>query len=152
MQTAAVSAGGISQAISKASVSAQQAGMSIDELIGSVSVIGETTQQSMDSVGNAMKTLLARYGNVKAGVFTSMGLNDEGDTTENINDIEKVLRKLGIQVRSSATDMRSITDVLSDIAEKWVMLDDVSKGAISTAFAGKVAYARNYGDIIYLAV
>lgn len=149
---AAVSAGGISEAISKASVSAREAGMSIDELIASVSVIGETTQQSMDSVGNAMKTLLARYGNVKAGVFTSMGLNDDGDTSENINDIEKVLSKLGIRMRSSATEIRSITDVLDEVAEKWDTLDDVSRGALGTAFAGKVAYARNYGNIIYLAV
>lgn len=133
---AAVSAGGISEAISKASVSAREAGMSIDELIASVSVIGETTQQSMDSVGNAMKTLLARYGNVKAGVFTSMGLNDDGDTSENINDIEKVLSKLGIRMRSSATEIRSITDVLDEVAEKWDTLDDVSRGALGTAFAG----------------
>lgn len=135
-QLAAVSAGGISTALQKSATSAKLAGMSMDELIGSVSVIGEVTQQSMDTVGNAMKSILARYGNVKAGVFTQMGLNDDGETSENINDIEKVLSKLGIKVRSSAKEMRSITDVLDDVNSKWSTFDTVTKNAIATAFGG----------------
>lgn len=135
-QLAAVSAGGISTALQKSATSAKLAGMSMDELIGSVSVIGEVTQQSMDTVGNAMKSILARYGNVKAGVFTQMGLNDDGETSENINDIEKVLSKLGIKVRSSEKEMRSITDVLDDVNSKWSTFDTVTKNAIATAFGG----------------
>ncbi len=133
---AAVSAGEIATALSKSSVSARLAGMSMDELIASVSVIGEVTQNSMDSVGVAMKSLLARYGNVKAGVFSSMGLDDDGETTENINDIEKVLGKLGIRVRSSNLEMRSLSDVLDELNEKWSTYDTVTKNAISTAFGG----------------
>ena len=108
----------------------------MDELIGSVSVIGEVTQQSMDTVGNAMKSILARYGNVKASVFTQIGLDDDGETSENINDIEKVLSKLGIRIRSSAGELRSITDVLDDVNEKWDTYDTVTKNAIATSFGG----------------
>lgn len=135
-QVAAVSAGGIATALSKSAVSANLAGMSMDELIAAVSTIGEVTQKSMDSVGEAMKTLLARYGNVKASVFTQIGLDDSGETTDNINDIEKVLRTLGIRVRSSSSEMRSITDVLDELASKWDTLDTVTKNAVSTAFGG----------------
>ena len=135
-QVAAVSAGGIATALSKSAVSANLAGMSMDELIAAVSTIGEVTQKSMDSVGEAMKTLLARYGNVKASVFTQIGLDDGGETTDNINDIEKVLRTLGIRVRSSSSEMRSITDVLDELASKWGTLDTVTKNAVSTAFGG----------------
>ena len=135
-QLAAVSAGGIATALQKSSTSAKLAGMSMDELIGSVSVIGEVTQQSMDTVGNAMKSILARYGNVKASVFTQMGLNDDGETTDNINDIEKVLSKLGIKVRSSSLEMRDITSVLDDVNAKWSTFDTVTKNAIATAFGG----------------
>ena len=131
-----MSAGEIATALSKSSVSARLAGMSMDELIASVSVIGEVTQNSMDSVGVAMKSLLARYGNVKAGVFSSMGLDDDGETTENINDIEKVLGKLGIRVRSSNLEMRSLSDVLDELNEKWSTYDTVTKNAIATAFGG----------------
>lgn len=135
-QLAAVSAGGIATALQKSATSAKLAGMSMDELIGSVSVIGEVTQQSMDTVGHAMKSILARYGNVKASVFTQMGLNDDGETTENINDIEKVLSKLGIRMRSSSTELRDITDVLDEVNEKWDTYDTVTKNALATAFGG----------------
>lgn len=135
-QLAAVSAGGISTALSKSATSAKLAGMSMDELISSVSVIGEVTQQSMDTVGNAMKSILARYGNVKASVFTQMGLDDNGETSENINDIEKVLSKLGIRMRLSEGEIRSITDILDEVNEKWNTFDTVTKNAIATAFGG----------------
>ena len=133
---AAVSAGGIAEALSRTSVSAQLAGLDLSQTIGIVSTIGEVTQKSMESVGESVKTLLSRYGNVKAGVFTGMNLEEDGETTENINDIEKVLGKLGISIRTSSLEMRNVWDVLDEVAEKWQTLDTVSKNAISTAMAG----------------
>lgn len=133
---AAVSAGGIAEALSRTATSAQLAGLGIDETIGIVATIGEVTQKSMQSVGESVKTLLSRFGNVKAGVFDRMNLEEGGEETENINDIEKVLGKLGISIRNSALEMRNIGDVLDDLAERWVTLDTVSKNAVATAFAG----------------
>lgn len=133
---AAISAGDIASALSRTATSAQIAGLSMDEAIGMVSTITEITQKSADSVGESLKTLLSRYGNVKAGVFSSMGLDDDGETTENINDIEKVLSKLGIRIRNTNLEMRDISSVLDELGEKWVTLDTVSKNAVATAFAG----------------
>lgn len=133
---AAVSAGDIAEGLSRTATSAQLAGLDLDETIGILSTIGEVTQKSMQSVGESLKTLLSRYGNVKAGVFSEMGLDDDGETTENINDIEKVLGKLGISIRSSSLEMRDISVVLDELAEKWGTLDTVSKNAVATAFAG----------------
>lgn len=126
---AAVASGDIALALSRTATSAQLAGMSLDEAASIVTTIGEVTQRSMESVGESVKTLLSRYGNVKAGVFTQMGLDDDGETTDNINDIEKVLGKLGIPIRSSNLEMRAIGDVLDELADKWVSLDTVSKNA-----------------------
>ena len=133
---AAVSAGDIAEALSRTATSAQLAGLSMDEAIGIVSTIGEVTQKSMQSVGESVKTLLSRYGNVKAGVFSEMNLDDNGETTENINDIEKTLSKLGITIRSSSLEMKDISVVLDELSGKWRQLDTVSKNAIATAFAG----------------
>lgn len=135
-QKAAVSAQGVSEALSLIANSARLAGLSMDEAIGIVSTIGEVTQQSMSTVGNATKTMLARFSNVKAGVFAQMGLNDGGDTTENINDIEKVLRVVGITIRSASGEMRSFSDVLDDLGEKWNTFDSVTKNAIAGALGG----------------
>ena len=83
------------------------------------------------------KTLYSRFGNVKAGKFVA-GAGDEenADEFEALNDIEKVLHKIGIQMRTSSAEFRSFDDVIDDIAKKWAVLSDVEKNAISTAFAG----------------
>ena len=130
----AVSAGGIAEALSRTSVSAQLAGMSLDEIASAITVVGEVTQKSMNSIGESFKTLLSRYGNVKAGAFES--LMDSEESTENINDIERVLKSLGIQVRASSTEFRDFTDVLDEVADKWASLSTVEKNAVSTALGG----------------
>jgi hypothetical protein len=53
-----------------------------------------------------------------------------------LNDIDKVLKKLGISLRTSNLEFRDFDDVLDDIAAKWETLDSVSKNAIATAMAG----------------
>lgn len=80
---------------------------------------------------------MSRYGNVKAGAYTKMNLESSSDTDlENLNDIEKVLGKIGIRIRSTNTEFRSFSDVLEELSDKWINLDNVSKNAIATAMAG----------------
>ena len=80
---------------------------------------------------------MSRYGNVKAGAYTKMNLEASSDTDlENLNDIEKVLGKIGISIRSTNTEFRSFSDVLEELSDRWVNLDNVSKNAIATAMAG----------------
>ena len=132
---AAISAGNLAEGLARVSTTAQQAGLSLDETAAMVTTITEVTQRDASTAGEALRTLISRYSNVKAGVFTSMGEEAE-ETSGNINDIEKVLGKLGIRIRTSGTEMRSIEDVLDELAEKWGTLDDVSRNAVASAFAG----------------
>lgn len=144
----ATTAGDIATALSNVAAVAQDAGMNLDETAAAITTIIDTTQQDASSVGNALKTMISRYGNVKAGAFTS---DEDDDTANSINDIEKVLSVLGITIRSSATDMRDFSDVLDDVAEKWRTLTDVERNAIATAMAGTrqrnafTALMSNYG-------
>lgn len=134
-QVAAISAGNLAEGLARVATTAQQAGLSLDETAAMVTTITEVTQRDASTAGEALRTLISRYSNVKAGVFTSMGEEAE-ETSGNINDIEKVLGKLGIRIRTSGTEMRSIEDVLDELAEKWDTLDDVSRNAVASAFAG----------------
>lgn len=134
-QVSAISAGNLAEGLARVSTTAQQAGLSLDETAAMVSTITEVTQRDASTAGEALRTLISRYSNVKAGVFTSMGEEAE-DTSANINDIEKVLGKLGIRIRTSATEMRDIESVLDELAGKWDALDDISRNAVGTAFAG----------------
>lgn len=134
-QVSAISAGNLAEGLARVATTAQQAGLSLDETAAMVSTITEVTQRDASTAGEALRTLISRYSNVKAGVFTSMGEEAE-DTSANINDIEKVLGKLGIRIRTSATEMRDIESVLDELAGKWDALDDISRNAVGTAFAG----------------
>lgn len=93
------------------------------------------------------KTLYSRYGNVKAGKFVA-GAGEEADSEEfeALNDIEKVVNKIGIKIRTTSAEFRNFDDVLADIAEKWITLSDVEQNAIGTAFAG--TRQREYFNIL----
>ena len=66
------------------------------------------------------------------------GAGDEsnGEEFEALNDIERVLNKIGISMRDTSAEFRNFDDVLAEIAEKWVALSGVERNVISTAFAG----------------
>lgn len=134
----ATSSGGLAEAMRNVASSAQLANVSLDKTLAYAATIIETTQRDESSVGMSLRTILARYGNVKAGAFSNLNLAATGDADlENINDIEKVLKKIGISIRSSATEFRSFETVLGEVADKWERLDSVSKNAVATAFAGQ---------------
>lgn len=130
----ATTAADIGEAMSRTAAIANQMGVSLDETAAMVTTIMDITQQSAEMTGTAIRTILSRYGNVKAGSFVSM--MTDGEDLDKINDIEKVLSVLGIEIRKSGLEMRDVGDVLDQLALKWTTLSDVEKNAVATAFAG----------------
>lgn len=61
---------------------------------------------------------------------------ETGETDESINDIEKVLSAIGISIRTSSMEMRDFSEVLDELADKWVTLTSVEQNAVATAMAG----------------
>jgi len=133
----ATTAGDIATALSRTAAVAKSANLDLDQTAAMLTTIIDITQQDAGSVGNALRTILARYGNVKAGVFSGMAEDGE-DTSESLNDVEKVLNAIGISIRSTSTEMRGFDEVLDDLAEKWDNLNDVEQNAVATAMAGKL--------------
>ena len=133
---AAVSAGGLAEALSRCANIANNSGTAMDRLIGYAAAIGETTQESMSVVGNALKSIYSRMSNIKIGRF----IDDE--TGESLSDTEAVLNKLGIQLRDTVDTYRSFDDVLDDIGKRWSSFTQVEQNAISVAMAGNVQRER----------
>ena len=134
----ATTAGDIATALSRTSAVAREAGLDLDQTAAALTTMIDVSQQDASSVGNAFRTILARYGNVKATAFTSLvgDSDDIDDTNGSINDTEKVLGAIGIKIRSSSSDMRDFDDVMKELSERWISLSDVEKNAVSTALAG----------------
>lgn len=141
---AAVSVGGLAEGMSKTANSARLAGVEMDELLGYLAAVGEVTQQDMASVGNAFKTMFARYSNVKLNKL----VDDDG---ESLNDYERVLTRVGIKLRENSGEFRDFSDVLGDVQAKWSSLTEVEQSAIATALGATrqkenvLTLMENYG-------
>lgn len=85
---AAVSAGGLAEAMSRCANIANSSGTSMNRLIGYMATAGEVTQDSMSVIGNSFKSMYSRMNNIKIGRF----IDDE--TGESLSDTEAVLDKL----------------------------------------------------------
>lgn len=138
---AAISAGDLAEAMSRASNSAQMAGTSLDRYIAYLTTITDVTQKSAASVGESMKTVYARYQNIAAGKFVAAEADIESenynaDEWANLNDVEKALGALGINIRDSVSSFRDFDDIMDEIASKWNTYTDVQKSGIATSLAG----------------
>ena len=139
--SAAISAGDLALAMSRANNSAKLAGADMNNFIGYVTTVADVSQKSAESVGESFKTIFSRFGNVKAGKFVATmeeqnasGYNDQ--EFENLNDIEKVLGTVGIKLRTSTTNWRDIDSVMEEIGQKWGGWDQTTQNAVATAVAG----------------
>lgn len=131
--SAAVTAAGLAEAMSKTAVSANTAGVSMDQLLGYLAAVGEVSQEPMSVVGNAFKTFFARYSDIKSN---KLELIDEDGTIETLSDVEQSLKNVGIDMRSMVTDFDNAGDVLDNLAKKWNTLNGTQQSAIAKAFGG----------------
>nr|DAH19628.1 MAG TPA: minor tail protein [Caudoviricetes sp.] len=141
---AAVSVSGLAEGMSKTANSARLAGVEMDALLGYLAAVGEVTQQDMASVGNAFKTMFARYSNVKLNKL----VDDDG---ESLNDYERVLTRVGIRLRDNLGSFKDFGDVLDEVQAKWSSLTEVEQSAIATALGATrqkenvLTLMENYG-------
>ena len=130
---AAVNSGALAEAMSQTAVTANNAGVSMDKLLGYLATVGEVTQKDMSSIGNSFKTIFTRMNDIKAG---KLELIDEDGTKELLSDVELTLKNVGIDLRASMNEFNSSGDVLDNLAAKWNNLSSVQQAALTKAFAG----------------
>ena len=127
---AAVSAGDLAEAMSKTANLADTSGISMDNLIGYLATVQETTQKTASVVGTSFQSMLSRMNNIKVKKFV------DDETGEDLSDVEAVLGKLGIKLRENETTYRNFDDVLKDVASHWESFNDVERNSVAVAIAG----------------
>jgi TP901 family phage tail tape measure protein len=120
----------IATAMKYSSNSAQQAGIDFEHLAAYITIISSTTRQSSETIGQSLKTLSARFTDIKQGFDIGEGLD------VNINNVEKSLRDVNIPLRDSANNFRDIQDVISDLGKVWSGLTEVQQNNIAKQVAG----------------
>lgn len=129
-------AGGIGESLTKVASMANNAGVSLERTAAIIATIKDATQENDESIGTGLKTIIARMNQIKAGKFI------DSESGEALNDVEKVLNKVGISMRDVNNQFEDSEVVLDRVAEKWQSFDKNTQKAVSTALAGTHQYNK----------
>ena len=122
-------------ALSKVASQANLAGMSIDYTTALLTKGLETTREAPETMGTALKTIIARM----------RELGDYGETLEgdtDINNVESQLAYVGIALRDQQGELRSTEEVLDELGRKWETLNKNQQAALAKALAGTRQQSR----------
>lgn len=133
--SAATSYDEIATALSKVASQANLAGMSIDYTTALLTKGLETTREAPETIGTALKTVIARMREL-----SDYGETLGGDT--DINNVESQLAYVGIALRDNNGELRSTQDVLDELGKKWDTLNSNQQAAVAKALAGTRQQSR----------
>ena len=112
----AITSIGLAQSINKAGESAQQFGITLDELIGFTTSIGTATRESGNQIGNMLKFSFARINTDKA---------------------QEALASMNIAVKDITGELLPLGQIYGEVANKWDSMTRAEKTYIAESLAGK---------------
>lgn len=128
----------ITTGLEKFAAVAETVGLSYEYATTALATITDTTRQSADVVGNALKTLFARI----QGLSLGETLEDGTDLTK----YSEALMKVGISIKEQDGSLREMDDILDDMASKWQTLGKDQQVALAQTVAG----VRQYTQLVAL--
>ncbi len=111
----AIDANELAAALQRSSFSAQEAGVSLEELEGMITTIREVTGRSGEHIGVALNTIMQRWKSPGA---------------------LKALDAVNVKTREMDGSFRSFQDVMIDLSAKWGDLSDAEQQNVSLKMAG----------------
>ena len=145
-ELAAITAADTSQiatAMSKTASIAESANMEFETTAALLAQIIETTQEAPETAGTAMKTIIARFTEVKQLFSEGMLTGEDSEGEEiNINKIDAALKTVGISLKDFLTGAKGIDDIFLELASKWDTLDLATQRYIATTAAGSRQQSR----------
>ena len=133
----------IGVAMSKTASIASSANMELETTAALLSQIIETTREAPETAGTAMKTIIARFSEVKKLISQGQltGEDTEGEIID-VNKIQGALRSVGISMKEFFAGTEGLDDVLLKLASKWDTLDFTTQRYIATTAAGSRQQSR----------
>ena len=133
---AAISSEELMTALTKTASIAANAGMSLQSTEVFLTKMIETTREAPENLGTAMKTIIARFGEVKEEI--------DGEQIElaDINRVDTALKSIGITLLDTAGQIRNLDDVFFELSAKWDSLDRNTQRYIATQAAGSRQQSR----------
>ena len=133
----------ISIAMSKVASIAHSTGMELETTAAFLTQIIATTREAPETAGTALKTVIARFAEVKKLISQGEGIGTDEEGTEiNVNNIEAALKTAGVALRDTTGQMRDLDDVFIELASRWDSLDTMQQRYIATQAAGSRQQSR----------
>ena len=133
----------ISVAMTKVASLAHNANMEFETTAAFLAQIIETTRESAETAGTALKTVVARFTEVKKlyNEGELLGTDEEGEEID-VNKVSTALRSAGIDMNKYFTGQVGLDDIFMELASKWDSLDKVQQRYIATMAAGSRQQSR----------
>ena len=128
----------ITTGLEKFAAVAETVGLSYEYATTALATITDTTRQSADVVGNALKTLFARI----QGLSLGETLEDGTDLTK----YSEALAKVGIAIKEQDGSLKDMDIILDEMANKWGTLAKDQQVALAQTVAG----VRQYTQLVAL--
>ena len=129
----------IATAMTKTASIANNANMELETTAALLAQMIETTREPAETAGTAMKTIVARFTEMKKAVGDVVTV--EGEEV-NVNKVEEALRSAGVALRDVNGEFRDTDDVFLELSSKWNSLDIMTQRYIATTAAGSRQQSR----------
>lgn len=136
---AAASVDDIAQAMARTASIANSAGMSFENTSAFLTQMIETTQESAENIGTSLKTIIARFTELKENVA---GTEDSQFEDLDFNKVDKALKSVGVQLKDTTGQFRNLDDVFLELSQKWDTLDRNTQRYVATIAAGSRQQSR----------
>lgn len=129
----------ISTAMTKVASIAHNAGMEFETTSAFLSQIIETTREAPETAGTALKTVIARFTELKKPL-DEIGEVD-GEAVD-ANKIETALKSVGVALRDAKGEFRDLDDVFIELSSRWNGLTKNQQRYVATMAAGSRQQSR----------
>jgi len=124
--------------MSKTASSAAAVGSDFESTSAMLAVMIETTRESPENIGSALKSIISRYGELKEN---KTGIDEEGEEYS-LNKVDTALQSVGISIHDAKGEFRDFDDVIMELSQSWDTIDKNTQRYIATVMAGNRQQSR----------
>lgn len=129
----------LASAMTRTASIAHSANMEFETTTAFLAQMIETTRESAENLGTAMKTIIARFTEMKSN--PSKIFDVEGEEV-NINKVDAALKSVGISLKDFFTGAKGLDEIFLELASKWDSLDIATQRYVATMAAGSRQQSR----------
>ena len=129
----------IGEAMERTASIAHSAGMSFEGTSAFLAQMIETTREAPENLGTAMKTIIARFQELKKNPLEMQEVDGE---EVSFNKVDAALQTIGVSLKDANGQFRELDKVFLDIAQRWDGLTQTQQRYIATTAAGSRQQSR----------